>query len=258
MASTPLLCTNKLCVQADTTPLLSDCSFAIAPGERVAVLGRSGSGKTTLALALMGLLREPLRVVSGEVRWDDLPLSATTRHPLRGRGLFLVFQGAGAWLDPLLTIGRQLAQAASRAGVPAALRDSAVANALRSVQLEPAVRQRHAHQLSGGMKQRVLIAMALLLKPRLLIADEPTASLDDDTASEVMAALDVARARLDSALLLVTHDLRQARACTDRVLVLDAGRVVEDTPMAAFAAAPRSAAGRALREAAARLQGVPP
>ncbi len=111
-----------------------------------------------------------------------------------------------------------------------------------------------ASQLSGGMKQRVLITMALLLKPRLLLADEPTSGLDDDTAADVLQALADAQRATGSTLLLVTHDLRVARDHTDRVLVLDGGKLVEDAAMPAFLAAPASVAGRALLDAAQYLE----
>jgi ABC-type glutathione transport system ATPase component len=234
-------------------PLLDDVSLSLHAGERVAVVGGSGAGKSMLALALMGLLREPLAVCGGRVLWrgrDLLTLVAADRHALRGRELFLVFQSPGSSLDPLLTIERQLTQCARRAGVaPQAVADR-VKGALRRVRLDSGTLRLHAHQLSGGMKQRVLLAMALLLEPRLLIADEPTSGLDDDSTDGVFEALDAARAATGCALLLITHDLRLVRRHAERVVVLEHGRVVEEAATSRFFDGPRSAAGRALRDAA--------
>lgn len=234
-------------------PLLDDVSLSLHAGERVAVVGGSGAGKSMLALALMGLLREPLAVCGGRVLWrgrDLLTLGAADRHALRGRELFLVFQSPGSSLDPLLTIERQLTQCARRAGVaPQAVADR-VKGALLAVGLDSGTLRLHAHQLSGGMKQRVLLAMALLLEPRLLIADEPTSGLDDDSTDGVFEALDAARAATGCALLLITHDLRLVRRHAERVVVLEHGRVVEAAATSRFFDGPRSAAGRALRDAA--------
>jgi len=233
--------------------LLADVSLSLRASERVAVIGASGAGKSMLALALMGLLREPLAVCGGRMLWrgrDLLTLTAAERHALRGRELFLVFQSPGSLLDPLLTVGRQLAQTARRAGAKVASVASQVDAALRRVGFDGAVQQLHAHQLSGGMKQRVLLAMALLLEPRLLIADEPTSGLDDDSAAGVFEALNAARAATGCALVLITHDLRLVRRHAERVVVLDHGRVVEQAATDRFFEAPGSAAGRALRDAA--------
>jgi ABC-type glutathione transport system ATPase component len=261
MARDPLLLDlQSLCVGLSTSrdsgaaaPLLDDVSLSLHAGERVAVVGGSGAGKSMLALALMGLLSEPLAVCGGRMLWrgrDLRTLAAAERHALRGQELFLVFQSPGSLLDPLLTVERQLAQCARRAGVAATSLGADVGAALRRVGLDGGVRGLHAHQLSGGMKQRVLLAMALLLGPRLLIADEPTSGLDDDSAAGVFEALDAARAATGCALLLITHDLRLVRRHAERVVVLERGRVVEEAATGSFFDAPRSAAGRALRDAA--------
>jgi ABC-type glutathione transport system ATPase component len=213
-----------------------------------------------LSLALLGLLRPPLKLAGGSARLDGEDLFAMSRqqrHGLRGTGIFLVFQSPGALLDPMLSIGWQLRQTALRAGVARPALALTVRDAMASVKLASSVMSLRAAQLSGGMKQRVLIAMALLLKPRLLIADEPTSGLDDDTAGEVLQALDKAQHATASTLLLVTHDLRLAQGHAERVLVLDGGRLVEDATMPAFVAGPASPAGRALLDAARYLEGVP-
>jgi ABC-type glutathione transport system ATPase component len=259
-AAGPCLVVQGLTVRtAHGRRLLDGLQFALAPGERVAVVGASGAGKSMLSLALLGLLRPPLMLQAGAA-WlhgqDLLAMSRQQRHALRGTGIFLVFQSPGALLDPMLSIGFQLRQTALRSGIDRAALTAAVHSALASVRLAESVLALRAVQLSGGMKQRVLIAMALLLKPGVLIADEPTSGLDDATAHGVLQALDAAQRSTGSALLLVTHDLRLAQAHADRVLVLDAGRLVEDAPIAAFLSGQRSAAGRALVDAAQYLNGV--
>ncbi len=258
MTPVPRLAVQGLTVTtAQGRRLLDDLHFALAAGERVAVLGASGAGKSMLSLALTGLLRPQLAVAAGSARLDGedlLAMQRSQRHALRGTGLFLVFQSPGALLDPLLSIATQLEQTAQRAGVAAPARAGAVVAALQAVRLADSVLPLRASQLSGGMKQRVLIAMALLLKPRLLLADEPTSGLDDDTAADMLQALAHAQRATGSTLLLVTHDLRVARAHTDRVLVLDGGKLVEDAAMPAFLAAPASVAGRALLDAAQYLE----
>ena len=245
-------------VTAHGRRLLDDLHFALAAGERVAVVGASGAGKSMLALALLGLLRPPLALAGGTARLDGRDLLALPRrdlHALRGTGLFMVFQSPGALLDPLLSIATQLRQTALRAGVDRSVLARAVGAALAAARLAESVLPLRAAQLSGGMKQRVLIAMALLLEPRLLLADEPTSGLDDDTAAGVLQALAEAQRAANSTLLLVTHDLRVAQAHADRVLVLAGGRLVEDAAMPAFLAGPASDAGRALLDAARYLEG---
>lgn len=240
---------EHLRVEASGHALLDDLCFEVADGESVAVVGASGAGKSTFALALLRLLRPPLRQIRGAV-WlggrDLHALKAAEFHRCRGRDLFMVFQSAGALLDPVVRVGNQLGLVAQRGGQPA----TAIAPILSAVGLAPVVLQQHAHELSGGMKQRVLIAMALLLRARVLVADEPTSGLDDQTAHEVLDALLAAQQRLGSALVLVTHDLRLVRRCSSRVLVLDDGRLVEDAAWPSFQAGPRSAAGAALLQAA--------
>jgi len=247
-----LLEIDRLGVTAAAALLLQEVSLRLDAGERVAVVGASGAGKSVLAQALPGLLRPPAALHAERASFDGhdlLRLPPHARHALRGSGMFLVFQSPGGLLDPLLRIGRQLQQVAARAARPAA----AVAPALDAVQLPRDVMQRHAHELSGGMKQRVLLAMALLLRPRLVIADEPTSSLDDDTAAGVLQALASMQHETRCALLLISHDLRLVQRCTDRVVVLDGGRLVEDARAERYFAGPASAAGERLLRAARQL-----
>jgi len=254
----PLLQIRELSVQAAGGPVLLDrLAFDLAAGERLALLGGSGAGKSVLAQCLLGLLPPPLCWRSGSIRWQGQEMGLLSHkqwHGLRGSGIFLIFQSPGALLDPLLSVGFQLGQVAQRAQRPAA----AVEQALALMQLPTPVLRRHAHQLSGGMKQRVLCAMALLLRPQLVIADEPTSSLDDATAQEVLCALRAMQQATGCALLLITHDLRLVREHAQRVLVLERGRIVEQAPVACFLSAPASSAGAALVHAARWLEGEAP
>jgi len=251
----PLLQIRELSVQAAGGPVLLDrLTFDLAAGERLALLGGSGAGKSVLAQCLLGLLQPPLCWRSGSIRWQGQEMSLLSSkqwHALRGNGIFLIFQSPGALLDPLLSVGYQLEQVAQRAQRPAAT----VEQALALVQLPAPVLRHHAHQLSGGMKQRVLCAMALLLRPQLVIADEPTSSLDDETAQEVLCALLAMQQATGCALLLITHDLRLVRQHAQRVLVLERGRIVEQAPAERFLTAPASRAGTALVQAARWLDG---
>ena len=230
-------------------PLLDGVGFRLVPGERVGLIGPSGSGKSLTAAALGGLLRPPLRA-SGSARLDGLDLLALSPRGwrgVRGIGVFEVFQSPGAALTPGRRVGPQLAEAARRAGRP----NAAVADALAAVELSPTVVRRWPHQLSGGMKQRVLIAMALILRPRLLIADEPTTGLDALTEREVLGALDAMIAATGAALLFISHDLRAVATVAPRTLVIDAGRIVADGPTAGLATAEHAAARRLAGAAAA-------
>lgn len=252
----PVLQLRELRVAIGATPLLQRVCLSVKAGERLAVVGGSGAGKSLLAQAVMGLLRPPVGIQAGAIELDGvdlLTLPPRQRHALRGTGQFLIFQSPGALLDPLLSIGRQLQQVAARAGRPVA----DIEPALQRVGLPVRVRAQRAHALSGGMKQRVLIAMALLLRPRLVIADEPTSSLDPETADGVLRALDEMQQVTGCALLLITHDLRIVGRHADHVLVLDQGQVQEQGPVARFMAGPASAAGTALMHAAQALEARP-
>lgn len=239
--------------------LLDRVSFSLAAGERAALVGASGAGKSMLALALLRLLRPPLHTTAGQAWLDGedlLALDPRALRGVRGTGVFLVFQSAGSLFDPVTRIGRQLEQTAGRAGIERNLRHACM-EVMAQVGLPAECVRQYPFELSGGMKQRLLIAMALLLRPKLLIADEPTSGLDDDTAREVLAVLDAALRVTGSSLLFITHDLRLVQRHCGRVLVVDAGRLVEDAPVEQFMIAPASGAGRALCAAAQFLRGWP-
>jgi len=219
-------------------------SLAIGRGEGVALVGESGSGKTQLARALVGLSPDGARV-SGRVRFmgrDLAALSDSSWAAVRGPGIAMVFQEPAAALDPVRTIGEHLAEAIRlhrRATAGEVRRASIEALAAASFpDPEPAL-DAYPHRLSGGLQQRACLAIALAPSPRLLLADEPTASLDATVALEILTLLDRLRAERGLAVLLITHDLGIAARHGDRVLVLYAGRIVEEAPRAVLFASPR-------------------
>jgi oligopeptide/dipeptide ABC transporter ATP-binding protein len=210
-------------------------SFELGEGEILALVGESGSGKTLTALAVLGLLPPGGRVAAGRAFFGEqnlLRLPERELRALRGRALAMVFQDPLGALHPMLTIERQLTE-----GLEAHERISRrqarerAAAALVEVGLEPErVLAAHARQLSGGMRQRVLIAMAACLRPKVLFADEPTSALDASLQGEVLALLSGLARRHGMALVLISHDLARVAEFADRVQVLYAGRTAEVAP----------------------------
>ncbi|MET7950139.1 ABC transporter ATP-binding protein [Micromonospora sp. NPDC005324] len=229
-------------------------------GETLAVVGESGSGKTVTALSVLGLTpRPPACHTTGSVRLAGTELTgldARGWRAVRGRDVAMVFQDPSTALNPLLTLGTQIADAV-RAHEPvsrAAARERAVA-ALELARLpEPRTRlAQYPHQLSGGMRQRAAIALALATGPKLLIADEPTTALDVAVQAEILEMLDSLRRDLGMGLILITHDLGTVATHADRVAVMYAGRVVETGPAAQLLGYPRMPYTRALLAATPRL-----
>jgi peptide/nickel transport system ATP-binding protein len=233
-------------------------SFSIGRGEGVALVGESGSGKTQLARALLGLSPDAARV-SGRVRFEGRELTALPDPAwarVRGPGIAAVFQEPAAALDPVRTVGEHLAEAidlhrrAPRAEVRRASIEALTAAAFPDPE---SALEMYPHRLSGGLQQRAGIAIALAPAPRLLIADEPTASLDATVALEILTLIDRLRAERGLAVLLITHDLGIAARHADRVVVLYAGRIVEEASRAALFAAPKHPYTLALLRSAPRL-----
>src|SRR6185437_4183979 len=233
-------------------------SFTVGAGEVLGVVGQSGSGKSMTALALVGLLPEAARV-SGRVVFEGEDLSAAgeaRRARVRGDRIALVFQDALAALNPYLTVGEQLAEVLrTHRG---AGRREAWARAVEMLDrvgiAAPARRAHdHPHQLSGGMRQRVLIAMALLCEPALIVADEPTSALDATVAAQILDIFREQREARGTSILLITHDLGVLAGLADRALVMHEGRVVEEGPVARLLAEPREEGTRELVEAVARV-----
>ena len=220
-------------------------SFDIRPGEHVGLVGESGSGKSVTSLAIMGLLPKRGSHVSGEVSYagrDLLGLPRGEMSKLRGNDIAMVFQDPMTSLNPVVRIGVQLSEVVSRHNQvsKAEARDRA-GDLLRKVGIPDPVRRlkEYPHQLSGGMRQRVLIAIALACEPRLLIADEPTTALDVTIQAQVLEVLKELVADTQAALLMITHDLGVVAGLCDRVNVMYSGRIVESTTRDVLFAEPR-------------------
>ena len=218
--------------------------FALAAGETLGIVGESGSGKSQTALALLGLLPATAEV-SGSIRFEGrelLALSPAGWQATRGASIGMVFQDPMSSLNPYLRIGTQLAEVLMRhRGCSEAEALAESAGMLDRVGIEQPQRRlrQYPHELSGGMRQRVCIAMALLARPRLLIADEPTTALDVTVQAQVLALLRELQDELGLALILITHDLGVVAESCDRALVLYAGRAVEMAATAPLLSEPR-------------------
>ena len=244
---------------------LEEVSLRVASGEIVGLLGESGCGKTTLALAILRLLPLTARVLRGSITWKGrslLALAETEMRRVRGAEISIVFQEPALSLNPVMRVGDQIA-AVLRAHDTLGRRElrARVAELLSEVQLEPVDRIgcAYPHQLSGGQQQRVAIAQALACRPGLVIADEPTASLDLTTQAEIISLLRRLRTRYKTSFLLVSHGPGVLRALADRVVVLAAGRVVEEGRRSEVFHAPQDQrTARLLRPFAGRAAGAPP
>jgi peptide/nickel transport system ATP-binding protein len=238
-------------------------SFTVEPGGVLGIVGESGSGKSVTSLAVMGLLRGSRATVTGRATFDGrdlLALSETEMRSVRGNEVAMVFQDPLSSLHPLKRVGAQLAEAvrAHQQVGRAAARARAV-ELLRMVELpEPERRvDAHPHELSGGMRQRVMIAMALANDPRLLIADEPTTALDVTVQAQVLDLLDRLRAELGMALVIVTHDLGVIARSAREVAVMYAGRIVERAPTRTLFDAPEHPYTWGLLRSIPRLDAAP-
>jgi peptide/nickel transport system ATP-binding protein len=235
-------------------------SFTVAPGKTLAVVGESGCGKSVTALAIMGLL--PTNgATGGSVRLAGRELTTMApedRRLKRGGEMAMIFQEPMTSLNPAFRAGEQVAEALRlHQGLsPRAAMDAAVAMLAR-VRIPDAARraQQYPHQLSGGMRQRVMIAMALACRPRLLIADEPTTALDVTVQAQILGLIDELKAETGTAVMLITHDLGVVADHADEVVVMYAGRVAERAPAAALFARPQHPYTIGLLGAAPSLEG---
>jgi oligopeptide/dipeptide ABC transporter ATP-binding protein len=218
--------------------------LTLAMGRTLGVVGESGSGKSVTALALMRLLPDNAHLTGGRIVFDGQDLAALSERRMRsvrGRDIAMVFQDPMASLNPLLTIGRQIAEPLRlHLGLGRSAARARAHELLELVRIPSAERisESYPHELSGGMRQRVMIAMALSCGPRLLIADEPTTALDVTTQAQILALLRDLRQRLNMAVLLITHDLGVVSDVADDVAVMYAGRIVEQAPVATLFAHP--------------------
>ena len=227
-------------------------SFAVARRSVVGLVGESGSGKTSMALALLGLMRPPGRVVEGEIMLngrDVRRLRGPEAGRVRGREIAMVPQGAMSALNPAYTVHRQVAEVAALTREDRQAAQRRASEVLEGVGIETARHGAYAHELSGGMRQRVTIAMAVANEPSLIVADEPVTGLDVVTQAKILALLAELRDRLGLTLILISHDLRLAARVSDELLVMQDGQVVESGCTDTLTASPQHAHTRALLEA---------
>src|SRR3712207_3309493 len=220
-------------------------SFHLDEGELLGLVGESGCGKSITALSVMRLIAAPGRVVGGEIRFDGEDLLAASEErmrEIRGDDIAMIFQDPMTSLNPVYTVGEQIAEALrlhrrmsrrqAREATVEAMKEEAIPDPARRVDDYP-------HQLSGGMRQRVMIAMALACDPMLLIADEPTTALDVTIQAQILELLDELRRTRELAVLLITHDLGVVAEVADRVAVMYTGRIVEESPVEELFARPK-------------------
>jgi peptide/nickel transport system ATP-binding protein len=253
---------------AGTARAVDTLDLRLMPGERLGLVGESGSGKSTTVLALMRMIRPPGRIDAGRVTLDGqdvLAMDDRAVRRMRFARMALVPQGAMSALNPVLTIARQFEDLFAAHDVASG--PERIAGLLARVGLPPAVAGCFAHELSGGMKQRVCIALAIALAPAVILADEPTSALDVVVQKQVLATLGRVQREIDAAILLIGHDMALMAQFVDRIGVMYAGRLVEQGPVREVFRAPRhpytrlllaslpSLAGRRVLSA---IPGVPP
>ncbi|TWT13928.1 ABC transporter ATP-binding protein [Reyranella sp. CPCC 100927] len=235
-------------------------SFDLSPGETLGIVGESGCGKSVTALSILRLIPpETSRIVGGSVRFDGRDLAAlseTEMRAIRGHRIAMIFQEPMTSLNPVLTIGTQIAENVVRhTGVPWRAALDRAREMLDLVKIADARRriEEYPHQLSGGMRQRAMIAIALSCNPQVLIADEPTTALDVTIQAQILDLMLELKEKLGTAIVMITHDLGVIAETTQRVVVMYAGRKVEEAPVEALFAQPTHPYTRGLMRAVPRL-----
>ena len=240
--------------------LVENVSFAVAPGERVAMVGESGSGKSVLARAILGLDRDITS--TGQIRVNGIVVNASGDRGyrgIRGNRVAMVFQNPMASLDPLMTVGSQIAETLRARGVPRGEAQKRAIELLGELGIADATRRVRAypHEFSGGMQQRVVLAMALAAEPQVLIADEPTTALDVRAQEQVLGVMEQITRDRGLTVLLITHDLSVVAGFADRVVVMYAGRLVHDDAIDPTFTEPAHPYTRGLLAAIPRLDRTP-
>jgi oligopeptide transport system ATP-binding protein len=263
-ADAPLLAVDDLHVEfrtrTGTARAVNGVSFTLEPGETLAILGESGCGKSVTAQAIMGIVDSPPGyVTAGEIRYRGVDLRSLReeeRRRIRANRIAMVFQDALSALNPVFTVGFQIGELFRvHRGLSRADSRKRAIDLLDQVKI-PAARERvrhYPHQFSGGMRQRVMIAMALALDPDTLIADEPTTALDVTVQAQIMALLAELQASRRMGLVLITHDMGVVADVADRIAVMYAGRIVEEAPVRDIYAAPAHPYTKALLNSIPRL-----
>lgn len=213
-------------------PAVAGVSFSVEQGQTLGIVGESGAGKSSLALALMRILPRNVAAFTGCMELEGVDIYKLSdedyRRQIRWRKLSMVFQGAMDSLNPVMKVGRQVAEPLLlNPGVSRRQADATARRLLEMVMLSPDVANSYPHELSGGMKQRVMIAMALVLEPKLIILDEPTSALDVMIQAQIMNLLKRFKSKLKLTSLFITHDLALASDLCDTIAVMYAGQIVE-------------------------------
>ena len=248
--TSPLLSVRNLTVEFATrdgvVPVIDDLSFDLAPGETLSLVGESGCGKSMTALAIMGLIPSPPgRFAAGSISLagEDLVQATDSRiREIRGNEVSMVFQEPMTSLNPVFTVGEQISETLRRhQGLTRRQAQAEAVQMLNAVQI-PLPQRRVAdypHQLSGGMRQRVMIAMALACRPKILIADEPTTALDVTVQAQIFDLMQALRMETEAAIILITHDMGSVAEMAERVVVMYAGRKIEEGDVADILSRPR-------------------
>ena len=243
-----------------TVRAVDGVSFRVTPGETLAIVGESGCGKSVTALSILRLIASPPgRIVSGMIRFagrDLLGLSEAEMRQVRGNEISMIFQEPMTSLNPVLTIGRQIAETLTlHQGLARKQALARAADMLRLVHIPEAERRigEYPHQLSGGMRQRVMIAMALACNPKLLIADEPTTALDVTIQAQILDLMRELKHKIDAAIVLITHDLGVVAEMAQRVVVMYAGHMAEEATVGALFRRPLHPYTRGLLNSVPRL-----
>nr|WP_269456035.1 ABC transporter ATP-binding protein [Rhizobium quercicola] len=264
MVTPPVLTVDRLCVDARTPEglrrVIDDISFALAVGETLCIAGESGSGKSVTSLAIMGLLpKASLQIAGGSIALQGRELSRLSNSAMRsvrGGDIAMVFQEPMTSLNPVMSIGAQLTEAIrEHQGSEGKSAEAVALRMLDAVEMtEPARRlKQFPHELSGGMRQRVMIAMALSCRPKVLIADEPTTALDVTVQAQILKLINGLKREFGASIILITHDMGVVAQMADRVVIMQSGRIIEQGDIVPLFNAPRERYTRELLAAVPRL-----